>query len=54
MVAVTNQWTNRIVGDQGLPADKEILSGSGLSFGGGGNVLKPSGLLGPVAVVRER
>jgi hypothetical protein len=54
VVKVTNQWTNRITGDRSLPAGQKILSGSGFSFGGGGNALKPSGLLGPVAVVRER
>lgn len=54
VVKVTNQWSNRIVGDRSLPADKKILSGSGFSFGGGGNALKESGLLGPVTVLRER
>jgi len=49
-VRVTNQWTNRITGDRGLPADKRILSGSGFSFGPPTTTLKPSGMMGPIKI----
>lgn len=52
-VRVTNQWTNRLAGDRGLPADKKILGDPGPAFAGGGRgavapPLPESGLLGPV------
>ena len=58
-VKVTNEWTNRIAGDRNAPADKKVLAqapaaGPGqFAFGGGPQPLPPSGLLGPVTIVRE-
>jgi hypothetical protein len=55
-VEVTNQWTNRIVGDRSVPPDERILSaGAGQGgFGGPPANLPASGLLGPVTVLRQR
>lgn len=46
-VKITNQWTNRIVGDAIHP-DKKKLDGAGLSFGTPNKILIESGLIGPV------
>jgi hypothetical protein len=57
-VAVTNQWTNRILGDARAASDDErVLSSGGQGrrggFGFGPRVPPESGLLGPVRLVRE-
>jgi hypothetical protein len=53
-VKVTNQWTNRLIGDQSVPADKKVLpAGSTRSFFGRTPPLVESGLVGPVTVVSE-
>ncbi len=57
-IKVTNQWTNRQIGDRSAPADKKVLSSPAGGRGGmggfgmrGGNQAPPeSGLLGPVTV----
>jgi hypothetical protein len=49
-IKVTNQWTNRILGDQALPADKKILApppATGMSMRGPSQPTE-SGLIGPV------
>jgi hypothetical protein len=52
VVKVTNQWTNRIMGDQLLPADRRVLRSAAGGRGGAGGAAPPaSGLLGPVTVV---
>jgi (4-O-methyl)-D-glucuronate---lignin esterase len=56
-IKVTNEWTNRIVGDRLLPPDKKVLSQSG-SAPRGGFFFGPrepaeSGLLGEVRIVAE-
>jgi hypothetical protein len=54
-IRVTNQWTNRIVGDRSVPAADRVLSdgaGSG-GFGGPPTSLPASGLLGPVRVLLQ-
>jgi hypothetical protein len=48
-IKVTNQWTNRITGD-GINPTSKVLSGAGLSFGGGNTKLIESGLIGPVTI----
>jgi hypothetical protein len=63
-IAVTNEWTNRQIGDRLLPADKHILStpaaparpggGGGGGFGFGPQTPPESGLLGDVTFVAER
>jgi hypothetical protein len=55
VVKVTNEWTNRIAGDALAPADKKILAPGPPAFGGGGRQaqLAPSGLLGPVRILRK-
>jgi len=60
-IAVTNEWTNRQIGDRLLPADKRILAQpGGPERGGGGGGFGPapqapleSGLLGEVSLVAE-
>ena len=53
-IKVTNQWTNRQIGDRSAPADKKVLAPAGGGFGGfgrgGGQAPPQSGLLGPVTV----
>jgi Glycosyl hydrolases family 2, sugar binding domain len=49
-IRVTNEWTNRIIGDRAAPPEKKILS-SAPAFFGGTPPLPPSGLLGPVRFV---
>jgi hypothetical protein len=49
-IKVTNEWTNRLLGDQNAPADKKILK-SGLRVFGTRN-MNDSGLLGPVTIYK--
>jgi len=48
LIKVTNQWTNRLIGDQKAPLDKKILNSS--VFVRDRN-LSESGLLGPVTII---
>jgi hypothetical protein len=60
-IKITNQWTNRQMGDRLAPPDKKVLAtpaGGGRGgfdrmggFGGGNQAPPPSGLTGPVTVV---
>ncbi len=58
-IRVTNEWTNRIVGDRLLPSEKRVLPDSGAPLPrGGGPFFGPrepaeSGLLGSVTLVAE-
>jgi hypothetical protein len=54
-IKVTNQWTNRILGDRTAPADRQVLSPPAAGGGRGGGAAEPaeSGLLGPVTVVLQ-
>jgi hypothetical protein len=60
-VAVTNEWTNRILGDARVPADQRVLDRGGPGRGGGpggGLGFGPrepsvSGLVGPVTLLLE-
>jgi hypothetical protein len=49
-ISVTNQWTNRLRGDQDNPG-KKILSSLPPPFGGRQYELTPAGLLGPVKLM---
>jgi hypothetical protein len=60
-IRVTNEWTNRQIGDRLLPPEKRVLSspnGRGAAQGGGGfgrpQTLAESGLLGEVRLVADR
>ena len=56
-VEVTNEWTNRQIGDRSLPVDKQILSEpptTGRGFGFGPQTPPESGLLGDVTFVAMR
>ncbi len=53
-IKVTNQWTNRQMGDRLVPAEQRILAAGGGIMGGMGRGLQApaeSGLIGPVKVV---
>ena len=52
-IKVTNEWTNRIIGDGAVPADKKVLAQDAAPPGrGGGRVTLPeSGLIGPVTIL---
>ncbi|MBN2314668.1 MAG: hypothetical protein JXM79_12125 [Sedimentisphaerales bacterium] len=51
-IEVTNQWMNRLIGDQSAPEDKKVLSPVGfMVFFGGTPPLSESGLIGPVSIV---
>jgi hypothetical protein len=52
-IKVTNQWTNRIVGDRTVTAEKRVFSTPPPGSGGLGppQVLSDSGLIGPVRLV---
>jgi hypothetical protein len=52
-IKVTNQWTNRIIGDRFVPAEKRVLAPVSGGFGrlGAPQVLADAGLLGPVTLV---
>ncbi len=52
-IKVTNEWTNRVIGDRSAPANKKVLAESPPAFGPP-PTLKDSGLLGPVTLVRSR
>jgi hypothetical protein len=50
-IEVTNLWPNRIIGDAALPAEQRLTK-TNVSFGTGDPLL-PSGLLGPVRILRN-
>jgi hypothetical protein len=52
-IKVTNEWTNRLIGDRAAPPDKKVLAAGGPMIGGFGGPppLAESGLLGPITVV---
>ena len=53
-IKITNQWTNRLIGDRLVPADKKVLRSPGGMMGipGRGPQVPPeSGLIGPVTLV---
>jgi hypothetical protein len=54
-IKVTNQWTNRLIGDRSAPPDKKVLtpSSSMMRGFGGPRQLLESGLIGPVTLVSE-
>jgi hypothetical protein len=58
-IKVTNEWTNRIVGDRMVPPEKRVLPQTGPAPRGGGAFFGPrepaeSGLIGSVKLVAER
>jgi hypothetical protein len=50
-IRVTNQWTNRILGDRAALPDERVLSDLPPAFGRGPQEPLPSGLLGPVRIL---
>jgi hypothetical protein len=51
-IKVTNQWTNRMLGDRGAPPERRVLAAAGGGRGGGAGGQAPvSGLLGPVRLI---
>jgi hypothetical protein len=58
-INVTNEWTNRLIGDRLLPVEKRILAQPGVPAPPGGGlggpqILGESGLLGEVTLVEAR
>ena len=49
-IDVTNEWTNRLAGDQDLPEDQRYLPAFGRRFGRKWEP-EPSGLIGPVKII---
>lgn len=49
-IRVTNQWTNRLIGDQRAPAGKKVLNSQVMVWG---RNLAESGLLGPVTILKS-
>jgi hypothetical protein len=49
-IKITNEWTNRLIGDKAAPADKKVLSVYTNPFGGQYQ-LTSSGLIGPVKLL---
>jgi hypothetical protein len=52
-IKVTNEWTNRLIGDQTAPADKKVLAAGGPAGFGPPPTLTEAGLLGPVTFLSE-
>jgi hypothetical protein len=54
-IRITNEWTNRLIGDQAAPEDKKVLSSPVLSgrMGPRPLVLPEAGLIGPVTIEAE-
>ena len=50
-IRVTNEWTNRIVGDRAAQPDERVLTGTEGGFGRRPRELDVSGLLGPVRIL---
>jgi hypothetical protein len=52
-IKVTNQWTNRQIGDLQLPPEKKVLTSPPGMMGrfGGPNAPAESGLIGPVTLI---
>ena len=48
VIRVTNEWTNRIIGDRAIPEKRVLAQGGPPPFGARPQVPSPSGLLGPV------
>jgi hypothetical protein len=51
-IKVTNEWTNRLIGDRAAPADRKVLAAGGPAGSGPPPMLSESGLLGPVTLIR--
>lgn len=50
-IKVTNEWTNRLIGDKSAPADKKVLGAPAGGIFGPPPTVVDSGLLGPVTLV---
>ena len=49
-IKVTNEWTNRLIGDRSAPADKKVLAAPAGGIFGPPPTVNESGLLGPVTL----
>jgi len=52
-IQVTNQWTNRVIGDRLAPEGQKVLTSEPVRAFGRGPTLQDSGLLGPVTFVSQ-
>jgi hypothetical protein len=57
-VKVTNEWTNRQIGDRVVPMEKRVFPPTGMMMGamggrGGPQIPAESGLMGPVTVISQ-
>lgn len=52
-IKVTNEWTNRIVGDRSAPADKKVFGANVPAGFGPPPTLSEAGLLGPVTFITQ-
>jgi hypothetical protein len=50
-IRVTNEWTNRLIGDRAAPADKKVLAAGAPAGFGPPPALNEAGLLGPVTFI---
>jgi hypothetical protein len=50
-IRVTNEWTNRIIGDRVMPGRRVLSQGGPPPFGARPQTPSPSGLLGPVRFI---
>jgi hypothetical protein len=50
-IRVTNEWTNRIIGDRAMPGQRVLSQGGPPPFGARPQTPSPSGLLGPVRFI---
>jgi hypothetical protein len=53
-IKVTNEWTNRLIGDRAAPADKKVLAAGSPARPGPQPMLTESGLLGPITLITAR
>jgi hypothetical protein len=52
-IQVTNQWTNRVIGDRQAPEGQKVLTSEPVRAFGRGPTLQDSGLLGPVTFLSQ-
>lgn len=53
-ITVANLWCNRLIGDASLPEEEKFTRSPNRMWEPGDNQLQPSGLLGPVKIIRRQ